>query len=159
MRKRKINQQYLRHITSQQTNESEIDSFEFADSIRSFAEEYLYGIMTVSISGASMGYTKLNLPVASYLVRLLGELGEDDEEICLEISLSDELMMRASYRRLAPTEDVAYIIKVARLAGFEVSREGESLTFKSEVNITQVLRIYATSGEDFREMLVVTHNM
>ena len=41
MRKRKINPQYLRRITSQDVKDESIDTLEFADSLKRFADEYL----------------------------------------------------------------------------------------------------------------------
>ena len=159
MRKRKINPQYLRQITSQQISETRIDALDFADSIKRFSEEYLAGIMQAYISGISRGYVKLNLPVASYLIRLLCEAATEDEVVALEIRLDEELTMTARYVKLAPAQEIAELIKVARLAGFEVSRFENSLTFKAQVYITSIMQIYATSGEEFLKMLVLTYDM
>ena len=159
MRKRKINPQYLRQITSQQISDSKIDALDFAESIKKFTDEYLAGIMQTTISGVSRGYVKLNLPVTSYLIRLLCENSGEDEEISLQIKLDEELTVTARYERLASAPEVAELIKVARLAGFEVSRSEESLTFKACVYITSIMQIYATSGDEFLKMLILTHDM
>ena len=55
MRKRKINPQYLRRITSQDVKDESIDTLEFADSLKRFADEYLGGIMSISIEGVARG--------------------------------------------------------------------------------------------------------
>lgn len=159
MRKRKINPQYLRRITSQYVKDESIDTLEFADSLKRFADEYLGGIMSIGIDGVARGSVSLKLPVASYLIRLLCECGDSDEFIEARISLKDELTLSVSYKNQCPPEDVAEIVKVARLAGFEVKRDGNSLFFSADISITSIMQIYAVSAEEFFEMLVITHKM
>lgn len=159
MRKRKINPQYLRRITSQDVKDESIDTLEFADSLKRFADEYLGGIMSIGIDGVARGSVSLKLPVASYLIRLLCECGDSDEFIEARISLKDELTLSVSYKNQCPPEDVAEIVKVARLAGFEVKRDGNSLFFSADISITSIMQIYAVSAEEFFEMLVITHKM
>ena len=159
MRKRKINPQYLRRITSQDVKDESIDTLEFADSLKRFADEYLAGIMSISIDGVARGSVTLKLPVASYLIRLLCECGDSDEFIEARISLGDELTLSVSYKNPCPSEDVAQIVKVAKLAGFEVKRYGNLLFFSADVSITSIMQIYAVSAEEFFEMLVITHKM
>ena len=159
MRKRKINTQYLRHITSQDVKDEAIDAFELADSLKRFADEYLGGIMRISIDGISRGFVNLKLSVASYLIRLICECGDSDDFIEANITLSDRLTLTVSYKNPPPAEDVAQIVKVARLAGFEVARDENSLFFSTDISITSIMQIYATSGEDFFDLLVTTHKM
>ena len=159
MRKRKINTQYLRHITSQEVKDEAMDALEFAISLKRFADEYLRGIMSISIDGTSRGHVKLKLSVASYLVRLICECGDNDDFIEASISLGDKLTLSVNYKNPCPAEDVAQIVKVARFAGFEVARNGNSLFFSTDVTITAIMQIYATSGDDFYDMLVTTHKM
>ena len=159
MRKRKINPQYLRRITSQDVKDEAIGTLEFADSLKRFANEYLGGIMSISIDGVARGSVNLKLPVASYLIRLLCKCGDNDEFIEANISLGDKLTLSVNYQHQCPTEDVAEIVKVARLAGFEAERVGNTLRFSASVSITSIMQIYAVSAEDFFDMLVTTHKM
>ena len=159
MRKRKINPQYLRHITSQEIKDEAIDANDFAYSLDRFAREYLNGLVDFSIIGTSMGFVNLKLPVTSYLIRLIAECESGDEVINLDISLSDAFTMTATYKSPCMTEDVAHIVNIARLAGFEVSRDGNSLIFKACILTTSILQVYATSVEDFYSMLVTTFKM
>lgn len=159
MRKRKINPQYLRRITSQDVKDESIDTLEFADSLKRFADEYLGGIMSITIDGVARGSVSLKLPVASYLIRLLCECGDSDEFIEARISLGDELTLSVNYKNPCPSEDVAQIVKVARLAGFEVKRNGNALFFSADISITSIMQIYAVSAEEFFDMLVITHKM
>ena len=159
MRKRKINPQYLRRITSQDVKDEAIGTLEFADSLKRFANEYLGGIMSISIDGVARGSVNLKLPVASYLIRLICECGDNDEFIEANISLGDKLILSVNYHHQCPTEDIAEIVKVARLAGFEAERVGNTLRFSASVSITSIMQIYAVSAEDFFDMLVTTHKM
>ena len=159
MRKRKINPQYLRHITSQDVKDEAIDTFEFADSLKRFADEYLGGIMSISIDGLARGTVNLKLPVASYLIRLICECGDNEEFIEANINLGDKLTLSVSYKNQSPLEDIAQIVKVARLAGFEVEREGNILRFSASTSITSIMQIYAVSAEEFFNILVTTYKM
>ena len=159
MRKRKINPQYLLNITSREIKSESIDSYDFASSIKKFAEEYLGGIMELNISGTSKGCVKLILPVTTYLVRLLCECGDGDELIEADISLKDELTMSVTYKGECPVSDVSEIVKVARLAGFKVERNENTLIFKTEVITSPIMQIYAMSNEDFYNLLVITYKM
>lgn len=159
MRKRKINTQYLRDITSQEVRDEAIDALEFALSLKRFTDEYLGGIMSISIDGASSGRVNLKLPVASYLIRLICECDDSDEFIEASILLDDKLTLSINYKHTPPTNNVADIVKVAKLAGFKVMRDGNALFFSTDISITSILQIYATSGNDFFNMLVLTHKM
>ena len=159
MRKRKINPRYLRSITSQDVRDEEIAALDFAKALEEFASEYLGGIMDISIEGASSGSVRLNLPVSSYLIRLLCECGDSDDTVSAKIRLSDTLIISVDYKSKRPTDDVAHIVKVARLAGFEVSRTDTSLTFKADIKLTSIMQVYAISTENFRDMLVITYQM
>lgn len=159
MKKRKINPQYLRHITSQDVKDDSIDTYEFIESLKRFADEYLGGIMSVSVDGAPRGYVNLKLPVASYLIRLICECGDSDEFIEVKITVGDELTLSVCYKNPCPAEDVAEIVKVARLAGFKVTRANNSIFFSADISITSIMQIYAISAEDFFNILVTTHKM
>ena len=159
MRKRKINPQYLKHIAAQNVKSEEIAAIDFARSVEAFADEYLGGIMELSVNGTSQGAVNLNLPVTSYLLRLICECGDFDEVIEATLSLDDDLILTVGYEKVPPTEDVAYIIRVAKLAGFTVDRRESTLIFKAKIRITSIMQIYAVSGEQFREILVRTFKM
>lgn len=159
MRKRKINPQYLKHITAQDVRNEEIAAIDFARSIKSFADEYLGGIIELDVTGSSSGTVNLNLPVTTYLVRLICECGDFDDVIDATLSIDDDLILTVKYGNSPPTEDVAYIVSVAKLAGFTVDRRGSTLVFKAKIRITSIMQIYATSGEEFRETLIRTFKM
>lgn len=159
MRKRRINPQYLRHITAQDVKDDEIAAIDFAESIKGFADEYLGGIMELTVDGTSAGTVDLKLSVASYLIRLLCECGDTDDIVRTRISFSDELTLKASYSAPLPTDNVAHIVNVARLAGFTVERDGYSLTFKARIRFASIMQIYAVSAQKFRDLLVLTYKM
>ena len=81
VRKRKINPQYLKHITAQDVRSEEISALDIVKSITAFSEEYLGGIIELEVKGSSTGTVHLNLPVTSYLLRLICECGDFDEVI------------------------------------------------------------------------------
>ena len=159
MRKRKINPQYLKSILSQDVTDEEISATDFSRSLKKFADEYLNGIMEFTTEGSSTGSVSLKLPVASYLIRLLCECGDSDEIIRATLSIADEVQLKVDYENHCPTDDVAYLIKVAKLAGFNVERNGNSLLFKAEVKVSSIFHVYAISYEDFYHLLVLTHKM
>ena len=159
MRKRKINPQYLRSITAKDVNDEEISVLDFAKSLKRFADEYLGGIMELDVVGSSVGTVSLKLPVVSYLVRLLCECGDSDEVIRATLTISDDITLKVDYEGPCPTDDVALIVKVARLAGFLVGRSGNTLTFKAKISSSSIMHVYAISQEDFYSVLVLTHKM
>lgn len=159
VRKRKINPQYLKYITAQDVRSEEIAALDLVKSITAFTEEYLGGIMELEVKGRSAGTVHLNLPVTSYLLRLLCECGDFDEVVEATLSVDDDLILTVSYDRAPPTEDVAYIVRVARLAGFTVDRRDSTLVFKAKIRLTSIMQIYATPSEEFLEILIRTFKM
>lgn len=157
MRKRKINQDYLRRITSTEIKNEQIDALTFALSIKEFVDEYLEGLVTVEIVGDRRGNVNLNLPVASYLIRLIAMITDNDEVIELKISLDDQITIESQFHMLTDVPGVAHIVQVARLAGFSVDREGDTLLFTSKIHATQIIQIYAMSNEYFKNLLVATY--
>lgn len=159
MRKRKINQDYLRSITSTEVKNERIDALAFSLSIKEFVDEYLKGLVTVEIIGDRHGTVNLNLPVASYLIRLIAMITDDDEVIKLKITLGDDITIESRFHALTDMLGVAHIVQVARLAGFNVDREGDTLFFTAKIQTTHIMQIYATSSEDFKNLLVTTYIM
>ena len=159
MRKRKINPQHLKRIVAQDINDETIAALDFAISLKKFADEYLKGILELDVIGTSSGTVNLKLPVASYLVRLLCECGDRDELIKASLELSDELTLLVNYSFSCPTDDVAHIVQVARLAGFRVERDGSTLIFKAPIKAEAIMRIYAVSSSEFHDMLVYAYKM
>ena len=159
MRKRKINPQHLKRIVAQDVNDEKIAALDFAISLKKFTDEYLRGILKLDVTGTSPGTVSLKLPVASYLVRLLCECGDSDELIEASLELSDEMTLSVNYSFSCPSDDVAHIVQVARLAGFRVERDGGVLIFKAHITSEAVMRIYAVSSSDFQNMLVYAYKM
>lgn len=159
MRKRKINQEYLRRITSTEIKDERMDALAFSLSIKEFADEYLGGLVTVEISGDRPGNVKLNMPAVSYLIRLITMITDDDEIINLKITLEDNLTLEARFHELTDVSGVAHIVDVGRLAGFSVERSNNTLYFIAKIHSSHIMQIYATSDENFKNLLVETHNM
>ena len=158
MKKRKINPEYLRHITSSDVKNEAIDALDFALSIKRFAEEYLDGIVTVNVEGQSEGTLSLKLPVASYLVRLMSE-GTDDGTLMVKISLGEKIILNATFDPMPSTNDTVHIISVAKLAGFDVTRDGDTLLFSADIKASHIMKIYAISSSDFADLLKLTYKM
>ena len=159
LKKRKINPQYLRSITARDVEDSPIDALDFAISIKEFADEYLRGLMSARIEGTSRGDVHLKLPVVTYLIRILCEIAAENTMVDVRISMGERLILRADYEKLGDVEDVAYMVRVARLAGFEVTRDKNSFAFAADIKITSVMHVYATSMLDFKNMLITTYKM
>lgn len=136
-----------------------MDAQEFANSITKFAKEYLSGIVEARVIGSSIGNVRLMLPVVSYLIRLLSECGGEDELIEIDIELSDALVMSVHSESLRTAQTAAEIIKVARLAGFTAQRSENALVFKTQIVPSSIMQIYATSIEEFYNLLVTTYKM
>lgn len=158
MKKRKINPEYLRHITSSDVKNEAIDALDFALSIKRFAEEYLDGIVTVNVEGQSEGTLSLKLPVVSYLVRLMSE-GTDDGTLMVKISLGEKIILNATFDPMPSTNDTVHIISVAKLAGFDVTRDGDTLLFSADIKAIHIMKIYAISSNDFADLLKLTYKM
>ena len=159
MRKRKINQEYLRRITSTDIKNERMDALDFALSIKEFADEYLGGLVTVEISGDRPGSVNLNLPAVSYLIRLITMITDDDEVINLKLTLTEGLTLEAQFHELTDIPGVAHIVDVGRLAGFSVDRAGSTLYFTAKIQSSHIMQIYAISNENFKKLLLETHNM
>ncbi len=158
MKKRKINTEYLRHITSSDVKNETIDSLDFALSVRRFAEEYLDGIVYVRVTGQGEGTLSLKLPVVSYLIRLIAECPPEGT-VAIDIALGEKYRLDVSFDCMPSLDDTVHIINVAKLAGFEVARDGDTLSFTAEAKISHALKIYAVSGNDFADLLVLTYKM
>ena len=159
MRKRKINQESLRRITSTDIKNERMDALDFALSIKEFADEYLGGLVTVEISGDRPGSVNLNLPAVSYLIRLITMITDDDEVINLKLTLTEGLTLEAQFHELTDIPGVAHIVDVGRLAGFSVDRDGSTLYFTAKIQSSHIMQIYAISNENFKKLLLETHNM
>ena len=158
MKKRKINPEYLRHITSSDVKNEAIDSLDFAISLRRFATDHLDGLVSVSITGQNEGALSLKLPVVSYLIRLIAECPPEGT-VDINIALGEKIRLDVRFDCMPGLDDTVHIINVAKLAGFEVSRDTDTLTFTAEAKISHVLKVYATSGSDFMDLLVLTYKM
>ena len=159
MRKRKINETYLRQILAPDVRDEMIDASVFSATLGEFVGEYLCGIATLETSGDANGKVRLKLPVVSYLIRLLAEGIDEGETISFSITIDENLTLMASYPRLPCVDDTALIVKVARLAGFDVKRKGESLYFTAKMQTSAIMHVYASSSEEFMYYLVTTRKM
>ncbi len=159
MRKRKINPEYLKRITATTVKDDRIDPLDFALSIKSFTDEYLRGIMSTTVTGNSVGDIYLKLPVVSYLLRLMCEGAGDDEPISLHINLDEDITLEARFVKLPDNEGSAEIISFAKYAGFKVARDNHTLILRAKVHTASIMKIYATSPDHFRDMLITTYNM
>lgn len=159
MRKRKIDQAYLRSILSPEVRDDEIDALSFALTLKDFTDEYLKGIATCEVAGSANGKVSLKLSVVSYLVRLLAESADEGDTVRFSITLDENMLLAAHLRKLPDVAGTAHIVKVARLAGFDVERECESLYFKAKIRVSSIMQIYATSSEEFMHQLIITFKM
>ena len=91
--------------------------------------------------------------------RALCDGAEEDDLIEAIITLSDELTLETRFKSLPDYDGTAYIISVAKLAGFTVSREGHTLFFSAKSQNTSFMKIYATSKEIFADLLITTYKM
>ncbi|MBQ7343904.1 MAG: hypothetical protein IJW53_03955 [Clostridia bacterium] len=158
MKKRKINPDYLRHITSSDVRNEAIDSLDLALSVKRFAEGYLDGIVSVRVTGQGEGTLSLKLPVVSYLIRLIAECPPEGT-VAIEITLGEKFRLDASFDCMPSLDDTVHMINVAKLAGFDVARDGDTLSFTTDAKISHALKIYAVSGNDFTDLLVLTYKM
>ena len=143
---------YLRVSTGKQNPENQ------REEIKRFAEEYLDGIVTVNVEGQSEGTLSLKLPVVSYLVRLMSE-GTDDGTVTVDISLSEKIRLDAEFDPMPSVDDTVHIINVAKLAGFDVARDGDTLLFSADIKVSHIMKIYAISSNDFADLLKLTYKM
>ena len=158
MRKRKINPEYLRRITSSEIRDEKLDALVLANALREFSSNYLAGILTVSINGQANGFVNLKMPVVSYVIRLLCEEAVDEMVECT-VNLGEKLVIETTYPAISNHELTANVVKIARFAGFKVDREGDILIFSANIETTAVLHIYAVSSDEILHWLVTTYNM
>lgn len=158
MRKRRINPDYLVRITGMDVKNEPIDSLDLALSIKRFANEYLAGIVNVSIEGKSEGKVGLKLSVVSYLIRLIS-MSTEDGTVDLTVSLGENLKIDARFDYMPSVDDTVDIINAAKLSGFEVSREDNTLSFTAKVIGSRIMQVYAASSDEFYDLLVLTYKM
>ena len=159
MKKRKINKQYLRKITSPEIKPTPLDALDFATTVQRFAKDYLRGIMTVEICGTPSGRVNVNIHVTSYLIRLLCDGIDDDEMVEVIFHFDDEMRIEARFKQLPDCDATGYMVNVAKLAGFRVSRDNETLFFHAKTDISSTMKIYANSQNLFLDLLITTYNM
>ena len=158
IKRRKINKEYLRHLTSPEIKPGPIDVLEFARTIKEFADDTLRGIMSVTIEGTGQGTVNLNLHVTSYLIRMFCD-APDDDFVEVFFRFGDELVMEARFKTLDDLDRTGYIVNVAKYAGFSVTREGNTLFFSAKSRIYPTMKIYATNRDFFLELLKTTYYM
>ena len=156
--KPKINKENLRKMFDKNTQPTRLGAMLVSTTIKVFSDDYLRGVMNVDISGDSFGQVNVKLPVLSYLVRLLCEVATDKAVEC-SLIIDDNLTIRTTYPRIDDLDMTAHVIKVARLAGFRATRDGDILIFKTKIYPRVVLPIFATSSDDFMDMLIFTFNL
>ena len=158
MQRKAIDPIYLRSIISPNVKDCKIGALEFANTLKRFIDQNLSGAMTVTVLGHSDECVNLKLSVVTYMIRLFCEMAGENEVIELYISLGDKLTMSLSFKSLDDHESVSHLIKTARLAGFDVLRDGGTLIFEASVS-KATLQVYAASSDEFMDMLVLTHKM
>ena len=158
MKKRKINKEYLHSITSIDIRKSTVDAGELISTLERFAHGYLSGLMQVEVTGTARGEVTLHTPAFSYLIRLICEEATDEPATCA-VTLSDKLVMHIGYPAIQNDELTAYLVQVARLVGFKVEREGDVLIFSTDIRITSIMHVYATSSDELMDLLIRTYNM
>lgn len=132
---------------------STFGAIEFIKTLESFAKDSLSGILEVNADGYSHGNVHLKLPVVSYLMRLLYDAAEDDEIVVLNVHLGEKLVIESSFNDLSDHEHTALIVKIASYAGFDVSRNKNTLIFTAEILHAGALPIYAMHCDEFTNML------
>lgn len=159
MKKRQIDKGYLRELLTSEATEGMISASVFVGTVKRFAEEYLGGAVLVTGNELTGGMVSLRLPAVTYLIRLFCEYAKEDEVINIDFTLCDKLIMKVSFKDLDESEPVSELIKVGRLACFDVSRDDSSLIFESEIFDNAPMKIYAISSDELMSMLILTYKM
>ena len=158
MIKRKIDPKYLRMILSPETPNKNLDALDFALSLKKFAEGLMRGTLEVEVIGNASGEVPLKMTVVSYLIRLLCEAADTEPARCT-VTLADTLEVKTEYPAIDDIERTAYLIDVAKLAGFKVTRKDDTLFFKVAISTSAIMKIYAVSSDEIMYWLVKTSQM
>ena len=158
MARPRISQEKLNRILSSKIKDVELDSQDLADTLKSFGDDYLDGLISVKTVGYANGKVNIKLPVFSYFIRLLCEDAYDETVKCT-ITLDDYLTITTTYPSIKDNEKTALLISVASFAGFKPSRDGDILSFKTKIHTTNVLHIYAISSDEIMDTLVSVYRM
>ena len=158
MIKRKINKENLRRILASDVKNKELDALDLALTLKNFADGLMREALEVEIIGNANGHVNVKLPVLSYLVRLLCEAAHDTPAQCT-VTLADSLEIKTLYPDISNTVHTAYLIEVAKLAGFKVTREDDILYFTTDIVRSYVMKIYAVSSDEIMDWLVKVSQM
>ena len=77
MKKKSVPREYLLVIASHDVKDTSIYAYDMIESLKSFTREYLGGVMELEVSGYSLGFVRLKIPVFSYFIRLICEPAEE----------------------------------------------------------------------------------
>ena len=158
MKKKSVPREYLLVIASHDVKDTSIYAYDMIESLKSFTREYLGGVMELEVSGYSLGFVRLKVPVFSYFIRLICEPAEETPAK-MSVTISDQLTMRVEYPAIRDNEMTAYLISVAKLTGFKVRREGDVLIFTADTHISPIMKLYASSYDEVMYWLVTTYNV
>ena len=153
-----ISKEKLNRILASDVRDIDLDAHDMASTLSNFGSDYLNGLISVTTVGYANGKISIKLPVFSYLVRLLCEDATDETVKCT-ILLDDFLTIRTTYPSIHDHAKTALLIKIAKFAGFTVDRDGDILIFKTKIQTTDTMRIYANSSNEIMYMLVTLYEM
>ena len=154
----KLSKEHLRKIFSRNSQATRLGALSISAAIKIFSDEYLRGIMNVHIKGGSTGEINLKPTVLAYLLRLLCQTVTDRAIECT-LSIDDDFTIFTTYPGINDLDSTAYVVKVARLAGFSVDRDGDILIFKTKIRPQVILPIFATTDDDFTDILIAVFKM
>jgi hypothetical protein len=158
MKKKPINPEYLRSITKSGIRDTKISVYDLAFTLREFADEYLAGIMNLTLTGRSFGYVNLRLPVFSYMMRLLCEEAEDEPLEC-KVTIGDDFVMESTYPAINDLNLTRRLTYIAQYAGFNVKVCENKLVFTARIRISSIMQIYANSSNELMDWLFTTFKM
>ena len=149
MTSRKIKDRYLsQRIPDLKAETEALRVSDFVGTIENFAKEYLTGAMEIETEGSSDGAISISVAYTAYLLRSFLSSVRSDEMIYLKIAFDGALSLSVSFSSLPSAEELSEIITLARVAGWDVKRDGETLHFYAEVYDDRALQIYAVSIDD-----------
>ena len=119
MKRRKIDTRTISERRPSLTLKENAGAVLFAKSLERFANEYLRAAMRVSVSGHSTGVISVSLENAAYMLRLFVEYGGCDAVLDADITINEHITIDVRFPLGLPKmEELAYIAKAARSAGF-----------------------------------------
>ncbi len=132
-----------------------IDAWEFTESFKKFADQYLRAALELTVRGDAFGVINVSLGDAAYMLRLMVEHGGERAVLQSVITLGELFTLDTDFPHGLPSiEEMAKIKAAGHAAGFNFELRGSRIIFRAKIEKTGRAPVYANNLDIFLPTLV-----